>query len=80
MHPITMEQGGSWHTKSRPRMLVASKATFLKNYLAVSAWILNGYSIERHEKKQPFRLSGVKIGLMLERSKMSFPPLSCHNV
>ena len=28
-----------WHTKSVPRMLIASKAAFLKNYLAVSAWI-----------------------------------------
>ena len=44
-----------WHTKSRPRMLVASKAAFLENYLAVSAWILNGSSIEWHEKKRkPF--------------------------
>ena len=50
-----------WHTKSRPRMLVASKAAFLENYLAVSAWILNGSSIEWHEKKgQPFSLSGVR--------------------
>ena len=52
-----------WHTKSRPRMLAASKATFLENYLAVSGWILNGYSIEcREKKKQPFRLSGVPFG------------------
>ena len=50
-----------WHTKSRPRMLVASKAAFLENYLAVSAWILNGSSIEWHVKKrQPFSLSGVR--------------------
>ena len=50
-----------WHTKSRPRMLVASKAAFLEIYLAVSAWILNGSSIEWHEKKrQPFSLSGVR--------------------
>ena len=50
-----------WHTKSWPRMLVASKAAFLENYLAVSAWILNGSSIEWHEKKrQPFSLSGVR--------------------
>ena len=42
-------------TKSRPRMLVASKAAVLENYLAVSTWILNGSSIECHEKKhQPF--------------------------
>ena len=40
---IPSNQGGansvtlaSWHTKSWPRMLVASKAVFLKNYLAVS--------------------------------------------
>ena len=50
-----------WHAKSRPQMLVASKAAFLENYLAVSACILNGSSIEWHEKKrQPFNLSGVR--------------------
>ena len=44
-----------WHMKSRPRVLVASKAVFLKNYLAVSTWILNGSSIECLQKKyQPF--------------------------
>ena len=32
-----------WHTKSVPRMLITSKAAFLENYLAVSAWILNGH-------------------------------------
>jgi len=37
--------------KSLPRMLVASKAAFLKNYLVVSTWILDGSSIEYHEKK-----------------------------
>ena len=31
---------------------LAWKATFLANYLAVSAWILNGSSIECHEKKR----------------------------
>ena len=54
-----------WHTKSVPRMLIASKAAFLETYLAVSAWILNGSSIELecHEKKrQPFSLSGVRFG------------------
>ena len=52
-----------WHTKSVPRMLIASKAAFLENYLAVSAWILHGSSIECHEKKrQPFSLSGVRFG------------------
>ena len=52
-----------WHTKSVPRMLIASKAAFLKNYLAVSAWILHGSSIECHDKKcQPFSLSGVRFG------------------
>ena len=35
-----------WQTKSRPRMLIASKAAFLENYLVVSTWILNGSSIE----------------------------------
>ena len=60
MHPITVEQCGSWHTKSRLRMLAASKAKFLVNYLADSGWILNGYSIECREKKKPFRLSGVR--------------------
>ena len=33
------------------RKLVASKAAFLENYLAVSTWIFNGSSIECHEKK-----------------------------
>ena len=52
-----------WHTKSVPWMLIASKASFLKNLLAVSAWILNGSSIECHKKKhQPFSLSGVRFG------------------
>ena len=66
-------------TKSRPWMLVASKVAFLENYLAASTWILNGSSIERHEKKhQPFSLSSiwkpgasnfwVKICLALEES------------
>ena len=42
-------------------MLVASKATFLENYLAVSAWIFNGSLIECHEKKhKPFSLSGIQ--------------------
>ena len=49
-----------WHTKSRPRMLVALKAVFLKNNLAVSTWILNGSSIECLEKKYlSFSLAGV---------------------
>ena len=40
-----------------------SKAALLENYLAVSTWILNGSSIECHEKKhQPFSLSGVRFG------------------
>ena len=44
-------------------MLVASKAAFLGNYLAVSTWILDGSSIECHEKKrQRFSLSGVLFG------------------
>ena len=47
-----------WHTKSVPRMLIATKAAFLENYLAVSAWILNGFTIECHEKnRQSFSLS-----------------------
>jgi len=65
--------------KSRPRMLVALKAGFLENYLAVSTYILDGSSIEDHEKKrQRFSLSGVRFGSgfkFLERSKMSFRPL-----
>ena len=49
-----------WHTKSPLRMLVASKAVFLENYLVVSTWILNGSSIGFLEKKyQPFSLAGV---------------------
>ena len=52
-----------WHTKSRMRLLVASKAVFLENYLAVSTWILNGSSIEWLEKKyQHFSLAGVRFG------------------
>ena len=44
-------------------MLIASKAAFLENYLAVSTWILDGSSIECHEKKrQRFSLSGVRFG------------------
>ena len=50
-----------WHTKSQLQMLIALKAAFLENYLAVSAWILNGSLIECHEKK-PFSLSGVQFG------------------
>ena len=52
-----------WHSKSQPRMLVASKIAFLENYLAGSTWIFNGSSIECHEKKhQPFSLFGVRFG------------------
>ena len=52
-----------WHTKYVPRILIASKAAFLENVLAVSAWILNRSSIECHEKKrQPFSFSGVRFG------------------
>ena len=44
-----------WRTKYVPRILI--------DVLAVSAWILNGSSIECHEKKhQPFSLSGVRFG------------------
>ena len=44
-------------------MLITSKAAFLENILVVYAWILNGSSIECHEKKrQPFSLSGVQFG------------------
>ena len=50
-----------WHMKFWPWMLVVLKAVaFLKNYLAVSTWILNGSSIECLAKKyQPFSLAGV---------------------
>ena len=49
-----------WDTKSWLWLLVTSKAVFLKNYLVVSTWILNGSSIECLEKKyQPFSLAGV---------------------
>ena len=52
-----------WHMKFRLWMLVASKAVFLENYLAVSTSISNGSSIECLEKKyQPFRLAGVRFG------------------
>jgi len=41
-------------------VLVSSKDAFLENYLAVSAWILDGSSIECQQKKrQRFSLSGV---------------------
>ena len=44
-----------WHTKYVLRILIASKAAFLENVLAVSAWLLNGSLIECREKKlQPF--------------------------
>ena len=52
-----------WHTKSRPRMLVTSKAKFLKNDLAVGTWILNTSLIECLEKKcQHFSLFVVQFG------------------
>ena len=51
-----------WHTKSWQRMLVASKAVFLKNYLVVFTWILHGSSIGCLEKKyHPFSLAGVRL-------------------
>ena len=56
-----------WHTKSRPQLLVASKAVFLENYLAVSTWILNGSSIECLEKYQPFSLAGVRFGSLVNQ-------------
>ena len=57
-----------WHTKSRPRMLVASKAVFLENYLAVSTWILNISSIECLKKKyQLFSLAGVRFGSLVNQ-------------
>ena len=47
-----------------PKFLVNGKRpVFLENLLAVSAWILNGSSIEYHEnKRQPFSLSVVRFG------------------
>ena len=57
-----------WHKKPRLRVLVASKAVFLKNYLAVSTWILNGSSIECLEKKyQPFSFAGVRFGSLVNQ-------------
>ena len=57
-----------WHTKSRPQLLVALKAIFLENYLAVSTWILNGSSIECLEKKyQPFSLAGIQFGSLVNQ-------------
>ena len=54
-------RGAEW--LSAHEILPTLKAMFLENYLAVSAWILNGHSIEcRQKKKQPFRLSGVRFG------------------
>ena len=58
---------GPWQ-KSRPRLLVTLKAVILENYLAVSTWILNGYSIEYLEKKyQPFSLAGVRFGSLVNQ-------------
>ena len=55
-------------------MLVASKAAFL-DYLAVSTWILDGSSIECDDSVYlVFDLEAVRFKI-LERSKMSFPPL-----
>ena len=64
-----------WHTKSRPQLLVALKAVFLENYLAVSTWILNGSSIECLEKKyQPFILVGVWFGSLVNQiSRLKSP-------
>jgi len=65
-------------------MLVASKAAFLKNYLAVNTWILDRSSIECQEKKrQRFSLSGVPFGswvfdleaIQFSGLKMSFSSL-----
>ena len=57
-----------WHTKSWPQLLVASKAVFLENYLVVSSWIFNGFSIECLEKKyQPFSLAGVRLGSLVNQ-------------
>ena len=50
-----------WHTKSRPQILVASKAVFLENYLEVSTWILNGSSIECLEEVSAFQFSWCSI-------------------
>ena len=56
-----------WHMKSRPWMLVASKAVFLENYLAVSTWILNGSSIECLEEVSTFSLAGVRFGSLVNQ-------------
>ena len=57
-----------WHTKSRLQTLVASKTLFLRHYLEVSTWILNGSSIECLEKKyQPFSLAGVRFGSLVNQ-------------
>ena len=47
----------TWHAKSVPWMLAVSKATFLENYLAVSAWILNESSTECNAPKRSVNLS-----------------------
>ena len=66
MHPIRVEQT-AWLLLLANEISAAdagSKAAVLKNYLAVRGnWILNGSSIECHEKKhQPFSLSCVRFG------------------
>ena len=54
------------------------------SYLAVSTWILNGSSIECHEKKhQPFSLSGVRFGsraIHLRESLLDFDILYDENI
>ena len=76
MHRIRVEQT-AWLLLLDTRMLVALKAAFLENYLAISTWILNGSSIECHEKKhQPISLSGAQFGsrrLCCSR-KYPYPP------
>ena len=53
-------QGGANSVTVALGMLVASKTAALENYLAVSTWILNGFSIECHEKKyQPLSLCSI---------------------
>ena len=51
----------------RPQLLVALKAVFLENYLAVSTWILNGSFIECLEKKYKVKFVSQLTGKLIEK-------------
>ena len=59
-------------TKSRWRMLVASKTAFFENSFAVSTWILNGSSI-KCQKISFWRLDDSNFWVKMEESKIIAP-------